>query len=191
MTGSVHNLGLDGGKLLMNSVNQPGLSPPRKGNSKSSGEGPGNSNVTPTKKNERNLEIKMMKDEIQEIMSPTPLELHKMTVYKDPETEDFGFSVSDGLLEKGVYVNMIRPDGPADQCGLKPYDRVLQVNRIRTRDFDCCLAVPLISEAGHKLDLVISRNPLAFAANARLDEHGDLPGQQSASMEVKANTQTL
>uniref|UniRef100_A0A670I6B8 Glutamate receptor interacting protein 2 n=1 Tax=Podarcis muralis TaxID=64176 RepID=A0A670I6B8_PODMU len=189
MTGSVHNLDLDGGKLLMNSVNQSGLSPPRKGNTKSSGEGKGNANVTPTKKNDRNLEIKMMKEEIQEIMSPTPLELHKITIYKDPETEDFGFSVSDGLLEKGVYVNMIRPDGPADQCGLKPYDRVLQVNRIRTRDFDCCLAVPLISEAGDKLDLVISRNPLAFTAKAQLDE--DLPGRQPPSVEVKANTQTL
>lgn len=54
-----------------------------------------------------------------------------MTIYKDPETEDFGFSVSDGLLEKGVYVNMIRPEGPADQCGLKPYDRVLQVTDTR------------------------------------------------------------
>lgn len=51
----------------------------------------------------------------------------QMTLRKDPESEDFGFSVSDGLLEKGVYVNMVRPDGPADQCGLKPYDRVLQV----------------------------------------------------------------
>lgn len=54
-----------------------------------------------------------------------------MTVFKDPEMEDFGFSVSDGLLEKGVYVNMIRPDGPADHSGLKPYDRILQV--INTR----------------------------------------------------------
>uniref|UniRef100_A0A803T3I5 Glutamate receptor interacting protein 2 n=1 Tax=Anolis carolinensis TaxID=28377 RepID=A0A803T3I5_ANOCA len=188
MTGSVHNLGLDGGKLLLNSVNQTGLSPPRKGNTKSPGDGQGISNGTPTKKNDRNLEIKMMKEEIQEIMSPTPLELHKvcMTIYKDPETEDFGFSVSDGLLEKGVYVNMIRPDGPADQCGLKPYDRVLQVNRIRTRDLDCCLAVPLISEAGDKLDLVISRNPLAFMANTQLDDHRDLLG-----VEGKANTQTL
>uniref|UniRef100_A0A8C9G537 Glutamate receptor interacting protein 2 n=1 Tax=Pavo cristatus TaxID=9049 RepID=A0A8C9G537_PAVCR len=88
----------------------------------------------------------------------------QMTLHKDPESEDFGFSVSDGLLEKGVYVNMVRPDGPADQCGLKPYDRVLQVNRVRTRDFDCCLTVPLISEAGDKLDLVISRNPLAHGA---------------------------
>uniref|UniRef100_A0A452GUP1 PDZ domain-containing protein n=1 Tax=Gopherus agassizii TaxID=38772 RepID=A0A452GUP1_9SAUR len=125
-----------------------------------------------------------------EIMSPTPLELHKMTLHKDPESEDFGFSISDGLLEKGVYVNMIRPNGPADQCGLKPYDRVLQVNRIRTRDFDCCLAVPLISEAGDKLDLVISRNPLALAANAQLEASGELV-PQSLSVEVKMSMQTL
>uniref|UniRef100_A0A673HPE3 Glutamate receptor-interacting protein 2-like n=1 Tax=Sinocyclocheilus rhinocerous TaxID=307959 RepID=A0A673HPE3_9TELE len=77
------------------------------------------------------------------------------------ESDDFGFSVSDGFLEKGVYVNMIRPEGPADRAGLKPYDRILQVNHVRTRDFDCCLAVPLITEAGDKLELVISRNPLA------------------------------
>uniref|UniRef100_A0A8C1RUW1 Glutamate receptor interacting protein 2b n=1 Tax=Cyprinus carpio TaxID=7962 RepID=A0A8C1RUW1_CYPCA len=75
--------------------------------------------------------------------------------------DDFGFSVSDGFLEKGVYVNMIRPEGPADRAGLKPYDRILQVNHVRTRDFDCCLAVPLITEAGDRLELVISRNPLA------------------------------
>lgn len=36
-----------------------------------------------------------------------------------------------------------------------------QVNHVRTREFDCCLAVPLITEAGDKLELVISRNPLA------------------------------
>uniref|UniRef100_A0AAZ3PD44 PDZ domain-containing protein n=1 Tax=Oncorhynchus tshawytscha TaxID=74940 RepID=A0AAZ3PD44_ONCTS len=83
-----------------------------------------------------------------------------VTVMKDPESDDFGFSVSDGFLEKGVYVNMIRPEGPADRAGLKPYDRILQVNHVRTRDFDCCLAVPLITEAGDKLELVISRNPL-------------------------------
>lgn len=50
-----------------------------------------------------------------------------MTVIKDPERDDFGFSVSDGFLEKGVYVNMIRPEGPADRAGLRPYDRILQV----------------------------------------------------------------
>ena len=51
----------------------------------------------------------------------------QVTVRKDLETHDFGFSVSDGLLEKGVYINMIRPGGPADQAGLKPFDRLLQV----------------------------------------------------------------
>uniref|UniRef100_A0A665T0B2 Glutamate receptor interacting protein 2b n=1 Tax=Echeneis naucrates TaxID=173247 RepID=A0A665T0B2_ECHNA len=86
--------------------------------------------------------------------------LLQVTVIKDPESDDFGFSVSDGFLEKGVYVNMIRPDGPADRAGLKPYDRILQVNHVRTRDFDCCLAVPLITEAGDRLELVVSRNPL-------------------------------
>lgn len=51
----------------------------------------------------------------------------QVTVRKDLDSRDFGFSVSDGLLEKGVFVNMIRPDGPADQAGLKPFDRLLQV----------------------------------------------------------------
>uniref|UniRef100_A0A673YCR5 Glutamate receptor interacting protein 2 n=1 Tax=Salmo trutta TaxID=8032 RepID=A0A673YCR5_SALTR len=110
---------------------------------------------------EKTWESRRIKEEMQEILSPTPLELHKVTVMKDPESDDFGFSVSDGFLEKGVYVNMIRPEGPADRAGLKPYDRILQVNHVRTRDFDCCLAVPLITEAGDKLELVISRNPLA------------------------------
>ncbi|XP_041702707.1 glutamate receptor-interacting protein 2 isoform X3 [Coregonus clupeaformis] len=103
--------------------------------------------------------------EAQETTSPTALELLKVTLRKDPDCGDFGFSVSDGLLEKGIYVNMIRPDGPANQAGLKPYDRILQVNRARTRDFDCCLTVPLITEAGDSLVLVISRNSLAQADN--------------------------
>lgn len=51
----------------------------------------------------------------------------QVTIRKDLESRDFGFSVSDALLEKGVYVNMIRPHGPAEQAGLKPFDRLLQV----------------------------------------------------------------
>ncbi|KAI5610482.1 glutamate receptor interacting protein 2 isoform X1 [Silurus asotus] len=99
--------------------------------------------------------------ELDDSSTVVPLELHKVCVMKDEDSRDFGFSVSDGLVEKGVYVNMIRPDGPADRAGLQPYDRVLQVNHVRTRDFDCCLAVPLIAEAGDRLQLVISRNPNA------------------------------
>uniref|UniRef100_A0A8D2ZIP6 Glutamate receptor interacting protein 2 n=1 Tax=Scophthalmus maximus TaxID=52904 RepID=A0A8D2ZIP6_SCOMX len=103
-----------------------------------------------------NGNIKMSASRPRLLVSPP-----QVTVIKDPEGDDFGFSVSDGFLEKGVYVNMIRPDGPADRAGLSPYDRILQVNHVRTRDFDCCLAVPLITEAGDRLELVISRNPLA------------------------------
>ncbi|KAM8830727.1 glutamate receptor-interacting protein 2-like isoform 2-T2 [Synchiropus picturatus] len=106
-------------------------------------------------------------------LSPTNLALHKVTVMKDLDTRDFGFSVSDGLLEKGVFVNMIRPDGPADCAGLKSFDRILQVNRIRTRDLDCSLTVPLIRDAGDTLDLVISRNPLETSVTQLADNCGD------------------
>ncbi|XP_070804085.1 glutamate receptor-interacting protein 1 isoform X3 [Pituophis catenifer annectens] len=119
------------------------------------------SNTLPSDVGRKSIALRKMKQEMKEIMSPTPVELHKITLYKDSNMEDFGFSVSDGLLEKGVYVKNIRPDGPGDVGGLKPYDRLLQVNHVRTRDFDCCLVVPLIAESGNKLELVISRNPLA------------------------------
>lgn len=68
---------------------------------------------------------------------------------------------------------------------------IRQVNRIRTRDFDCCLAVPLISEAGDKLDLVISRNPLALAANAPSEGMGEPPAPAARGTEVEASVQTL
>ncbi|XP_075284008.1 glutamate receptor-interacting protein 1 isoform X4 [Opisthocomus hoazin] len=119
------------------------------------------SNTLPSDVGRKSMVLRKIKQEMKEIMSPTPVELHKVTLYKDSAGEDFGFSVSDGLLEKGVYVKNIRPAGPGDLGGLKPYDRLLQVNHVRTRDFDCCLVVPLIAESGNKLELVISRNPLA------------------------------
>nr|XP_055237045.1 glutamate receptor-interacting protein 2 isoform X4 [Gorilla gorilla gorilla] len=108
---------------------------------------------------QRDLEVRASPAEMEELLLPTPLEMHKVTLHKDPMRHDFGFSVSDGLLEKGVYVHTVRPDGPAHRGGLRPFDRVLQVNHVRTRDFDCCLAVPLLAEAGDVLELVISRNP--------------------------------
>ncbi|KAK1799714.1 hypothetical protein P4O66_006255 [Electrophorus voltai] len=157
MTGSALSLGLEGGRCHGEAVGQPAASPLRKSahlhaEAKSKGT---------LRMSEKTWESRRIKEEMQEILSPTPLELHKVTVMKDPERDDFGFSVSDGFLEKGVYVNMIRPEGPAERAGLRPYDRILQVNHVRTRDFDCCLAVPLLTEAGDKLELVISRNPLA------------------------------
>ncbi|XP_043565574.1 glutamate receptor-interacting protein 1 isoform X6 [Chiloscyllium plagiosum] len=151
------------------------------------------------------LAIRKIKQEMKEIMSPTPVELHKVTLYKDSDIEDFGFSVSDGLLEKGVYVNNIRPNGPAALGGVKPYDRLLQVNHIRTRDFDCCLVVPLIADSGNKLELVISRNPLAFQEVLSVDQTfqaGEWSEQDEAhvfrqqkgrlgSTDIQENTNTL
>ncbi|XP_063783602.1 glutamate receptor-interacting protein 1 isoform X12 [Pseudophryne corroboree] len=124
------------------------------------------SNTLPSDVGRKSVAMRKMKQEMKEIMSPTPVELHKVSLFKDSDREDFGFSVADGLLEKGVYVKNIRPNGPGDIGGLKPFDRLLQVNHIRTRDFDCCLVVPLIAESGNKLDLVISRNPIASQKEA-------------------------
>ncbi|XP_075456430.1 glutamate receptor-interacting protein 1 isoform X1 [Ascaphus truei] len=124
------------------------------------------SNTLPSDVGRKSVAMRKIKQEIKEIMSPTPVELHKVSLFKDSDREDFGFSVADGVLEKGVYVKNIRPNGPGDLGGLKPYDRLLQVNHVRTRDFDCCLVVPLIAESGNKLDLVISRNPIASQKEA-------------------------
>uniref|UniRef100_A0A673HD96 Glutamate receptor-interacting protein 1-like n=1 Tax=Sinocyclocheilus rhinocerous TaxID=307959 RepID=A0A673HD96_9TELE len=124
-----------------------------------------------------------------------------VSLLKDSDLEDFGFSVSDGVLEKGVYVNNIRPGGPAEIGGLKPYDRLLQINHVRTRDFDCCLVVPLIAESGNKLDLVISRNPVSSQPSelnplsndeaANWTEPGDPLEQPAAGLEQAQHNSTL
>ncbi|XP_047406523.1 glutamate receptor-interacting protein 1 isoform X5 [Sciurus carolinensis] len=159
------------------------------------------SNTLPSDVGRKSVTLRKMKQEIKEIMSPTPVELHKVTLYKDSDMEDFGFSVADGLLEKGVYVKNIRPAGPGDLGGLKPYDRLLQINHVRTRDFDCCLVVPLIAESGNKLDLVISRNPLASQKSIEQTlPGGDWSEQNSAffqqpshggNLEMREPTNTL
>lgn len=111
-----------------------------------------------------------------------------VTLFKDKVYDDYGFSVSDGLYERGVYINRIRTGGPADVVGLlKPFDRIMQVcnstqpsstdihflqndcielcrifltiqvNDTKTKDFDCCLTVPLIASAGDKIELILQR----------------------------------
>ena len=67
-----------------------------------------------------------------------PQEVNKVSLFKDPIYEDFGFSVSDGLYERGIYINRIRKGGPADESSLlKPFDRILQINQVeRERERD-------------------------------------------------------
>ncbi|KAJ8947393.1 hypothetical protein NQ314_008616 [Rhamnusium bicolor] len=68
-------------------------------------------------------------------------EIYHVTLYKDSIYDDYGFSVSDGLYEKGVYVNRIRKGGPADIVGLlKPYDRIIQV----TNTTRVCFRAPYV-----------------------------------------------
>uniref|UniRef100_A0A8C6UDA3 Glutamate receptor interacting protein 1 n=1 Tax=Neogobius melanostomus TaxID=47308 RepID=A0A8C6UDA3_9GOBI len=117
------------------------------------------SNTLPSDPQRRAFAMKKMRQEVNEILNQNPVELHKLTLEKVSDLDDFGFSVSDGLLDRGVYVNNIRPGGPAEQVGLQAFDRILQINHVRTRDFDCCLVVPLIAESPNRLELVISRNP--------------------------------
>lgn len=50
--------------------------------------------------------------------------------------------------------------GQAD-ARLTPGLCTVQVNHVRTRDFDCRLAVPLLAEAGDVLQLLIGRAPRA------------------------------
>ncbi|KFV98257.1 Glutamate receptor-interacting protein 1, partial [Fulmarus glacialis] len=155
------------------------------------------SNTLPSDVGRKSMVLRKIKQEMKEIMSPTPVELHKVTLYKDSDGDDFGFSVSDGLLEKGVYVKNIRPAGPGDLGGLKPYDRLLQINHVRTRDFDCCLVVPLIAESGNKLELVISRNPLASqkgSSEQQTSASGEWSDQNNAFLQqsghANVNTET-
>ncbi|XP_046743598.1 glutamate receptor-interacting protein 2 isoform X2 [Diprion similis] len=87
---------------------------------------------------------------------PGSQQIVHVSLHKDPVYEDFGFSVSDGMYERGVYINRLRPGGPCDGV-LKPFDRILRVNDASTEDCDCCLAVPLIAAAGPRLDLTVAR----------------------------------
>ncbi|XP_067907531.1 glutamate receptor-interacting protein 2 isoform X3 [Heterodontus francisci] len=194
MSGSELTLGIEGHPSQ--SGNHSGLANLQDEGSLECSEGQSECPVVPALGKDKRLELKKIKEEIKEITSPTPVELHKITIHKISENEDFGFSISDGLLAKGVYVNLIRPNGPADGSGLQPYDRILQVNHIRTRDFDCCLTVPLISESGDRLDLVVSRNPLALTMRTRSEDcegsrndHRLL--QRAEHRDTRKNTRTL
>ncbi|XP_014911226.1 glutamate receptor-interacting protein 1 isoform X9 [Poecilia latipinna] len=131
------------------------------------------SNTLPSDPQRRAFAMKKMRQEVNDILNQNPVELHKLTLEKASDLEDFGFSVSDGLLDRGVYVNNIRPGGPAERGGLCAYDRILQINHVRTRDFDCCLVVPLIAESPNRLELVISRNPSSSSTAAPLANHND------------------
>lgn len=81
----------------------------------------------PTKPPSGKLKTDQFQDHIKTIFSPTPLQLQKVSLVKESALYDFGFGLSDGMYEKGVYISGVREGGPADVAGLKQFDRVLQV----------------------------------------------------------------
>ncbi|XP_061377980.1 glutamate receptor-interacting protein 1 isoform X1 [Danaus plexippus] len=115
-----------------------------------------------------------------ETLSPARGSVHHVILYKDAIYDDYGFSVSDGLYERGVYINRIRKGGPADIVGLlRPYDRILQVNGTRTVDYDCCLTVPLIAAAGDRLEIVVQRNVTSRDLKNQRHEDSSSPSESS------------
>lgn len=112
------------------------------------------SNTLPSDPQRRAFAMRKMRQEVNDILNQSPVELHKvpcscrwldtrlmhrdanrmclrvqLALEKASDLEDFGFSVSDGLLDRGVYVSNIRPGGPAELGGLRAYDRILQVQK--------------------------------------------------------------
>ena len=75
--------------------------------------------------------MKEVEEQLQNIFTPTPVTFIRIVLYRENELEDFGFGLSDGVYEKGVYISAIRHGGPAELSGeLKSYDRLLQVSSI-------------------------------------------------------------
>lgn len=81
----------------------------------------------------RDLDKGSLKEQLNTMFSPQPIQLHRVTLVKDSPVEDFGFGVSDGVYDKGVYISAIRLGSVADSMGLKQFDRILQVQ--------CCIHI--------------------------------------------------
>lgn len=69
-------------------------------------------------------------EHLQTVFTPKPIQLHRIMLAKANSNEDFGFGLSDGMYDKGIYVSAIRNGSLAEIAGLKPFDRILQVGDI-------------------------------------------------------------
>ena len=87
-----------------------------------------NNNTNNSKTSGKELVPTTFEEHVQTIFSPTPIQLHRFKLQKDCATDDFGFSLSEGMYEKGVYISAVRADSLAEKSGLQPYDRILQVS---------------------------------------------------------------
>ena len=68
-----------------------------------------------------------LRQHVKQIMTPARLEFFDINLMKSNGT-DLGFSVSDGLVEPGVYVKSLKPGSAAYESGqLQPFDRIMKV----------------------------------------------------------------
>ena len=66
-------------------------------------------------------------EHVRAIMAPSRLDMIVVKLTKDSGA-DLGFSVSDGLVEPGVYVKSVKPGSSVDERGLLlPFDRIIKV----------------------------------------------------------------
>lgn len=84
----------------------------------------------------------------------------EVTLDKDHRFGDFGFSISDSVNSKGIFVNKVRNSsiGPY----LKPYTQIYQINNIDTSNMECSQVYKLLSNEQSNKDrmrLVISKSP--------------------------------
>ena len=54
--------------------------------------------------------------------------VHRVVICKNPKEVSFGFSISDGQYDQGVYVKTVKPYGPSDRGGLQHYDKIIRVS---------------------------------------------------------------
>jgi len=81
---------------------------------------------------------------------------HRIVITKKEYDEDFGFSISERIDGRGIYIKSIQASiGGSGK--LKKYDRLLQVNGINTRELACDDVIPLLQRAGRRLQLVVER----------------------------------
>lgn len=116
-TSDCHSTAIDAGYVTVDEA-EPRRRPPYP----TTEETPGDSGGCVT----ADIHLKEVEEQLQNIFTPTPIELTKVTLFKRSDSNDFGFSLCDGVFEKGVYVGAVKPRGPAADA-LRPYDRLLQV----------------------------------------------------------------
>ncbi|CAF1078989.1 unnamed protein product [Didymodactylos carnosus] len=109
---------------------------------------------------------------------------------RDKRILDFGFSISDRLYGTGVYVNKIRPNGPAEHEGtLRPCMRIYKVNSIDVTRMECNQVVPLLSNSNDELQLIVSRTPAPMFDET--DEHdllSDLEEEETTTTTTTGTT---